>query len=68
MKEIIKQIASKNGVSVNSVEKEINAAIVMAMKNRNNNEVSRKFWNSISPNGEVPSLEKFLQACSLLIS
>ncbi len=64
MKDIIKQIAQKNGVSTKEVEREMRFAIREGMKNRNNNEVSKAFWDSISPNGEEPTIKQFIMACA----
>ncbi len=59
METIIKKIARKNGVSAERVEFEMQLAIMAAFKNRNNNEYAKAFWNELSPNGEIPTIEKF---------
>ncbi len=61
METIIKKIARKNGVSTERVELEMQLAITTAFKNRNKNEHTRAFWNKLSPNGEMPTIENFCQ-------
>ncbi len=64
MNKIIKTIAKRNGVSPKEVRKEMQIAIREGMKNRNANDFSRAFWDSISPNGEEPTINQFIEACS----
>ncbi len=64
MNRIIEKIARRNGVSPKEVEKEMKIAIREGMKSRNANDFSRAFWDSISPNGEEPTIIQFIEACT----
>ena len=61
-KKIIKQIAKREGVTEQQVEKDMKKAIRLAMASPNPD--AQKFWKQIAPDGEEPSVDAFLKAIS----
>lgn len=53
---IIKQIAKREGKSVNAVRREIAASIKDAYSNQH----TRKWWNELFGEGVIPTPEQFL--------
>lgn len=62
-KKIIKQIAKREGITEQQVEKDMKKAIRLAMASPNPD--AQKFWKQIAPDGKVPSVEEFLKAISI---
>ena len=57
--EIIKEIARREGVSVEHINEEIERAITVGFMNPDP-EV-RKYWAKIAPDGKIPSPEKAIE-------
>ena len=64
-KKIIKQIAKREGVTEQQVEKDMKKAIRLAMASPNPD--AQKFWKQIAPDGEEPSIDTFLKAISITV-
>ena len=56
----IKEVASKNGVSVAEVRREIEIAIDAALFNPNLSPEARTFWDKYIQNGCKPTPEEFI--------
>ncbi len=63
MNNTIRQIAKKNGVTPQEVEREIKIAIKAAMENRNSSPESKAIWDKLSPDGKEPTVDEFIEFC-----
>lgn len=58
-KKLLEEIAKKQNMTPEQVEKEIRIAIREAMKSKDPK--AQMLWKRISPDGKEPSIERFLQ-------
>ena len=66
MKDIFEQIAIQEGISVEEVKKEMQAAIKEA--DRKSSPEGEMFWKEVSPNGEDISVEDFILLCAKMVA
>lgn len=61
-KKIIRQIAKKNGVTPQEVERDMKEAIRAGMASTD--PTAQALWKQIAPDGKEPSIETFLKFCA----
>ena len=61
-KDIIRQIATKHGVTPEQVEADMKEAIRTAMSSTDPQ--AQELWKQIAPDGKEPSIETFLNFCA----
>lgn len=65
MRKIYRKIAKKNGVSVQEVRREMQAAITEAYTDPlNDNEITKAYQNRVPRKGEIPTPEELLRYLS----
>lgn len=61
-REILRQIARENGVSVRQVKADIKEAMRAGMSCKTPQ--AQAFWGDLSPDGKEPSIDAFLKFCT----
>lgn len=65
MRKIYRKIAKENGVSVQEVRREMQAAITEAYTDPlNNNEITKAYQNRVPRKGEIPTPEELIHYLS----